>query len=151
MRFRLFCQGLKNFIVLLLACLFAACACVGVKALGACRLSALGGERTFYLDSLSSQALIKRELSLPDLFRVRGESVVFEVDKNTAVVEEIIGYYGGELLFSENACGVVSYYIYVPAWGGGVAVGGRLVNLHIANDEGAGRCAVGTPLIFGGF
>ncbi len=151
MRFRALFRSFKRVIVLLLACVFAICACVGIKAFGVCRLSAIFGERTFYLDSLSSQALVKRDLTLTDLFRVRGESVAFATDEGEALVERLLDVYKGKLLFTEKACGVAAYYIYVPAWGDGVALYGQRVNLHIAIDEAAGRCAVGTPLIFGGF
>ncbi|MBQ7369114.1 MAG: hypothetical protein IJW60_05360 [Clostridia bacterium] len=151
MRFRFICRGVKNFIMLLLACVFTLASFVAVKAGRVCKLSALLGERTFYLDSVSSQALMKRDLSLTDVFRVRGESVAFATDEGGALAQRLIGEYGGKLLFTETVCGVASYYVYVPAWGGGVALYGQYVNLHIAIDEAAGRCAVGTPLIFGGF
>ena len=76
---------------------------------------------------------------------VAGESVRYAGDRYEALKEK----FGATLLFTEEACGVTNYYLYSRDLGEGCAVGGYLVNLHIAVSEE--ETAVGTPLIFGGF
>ncbi len=135
---------------LLISVAFATAVCFAVKAANVSRLSAFSGERTFYLHSASSQALVKNSLSFSDIFRVRGESVTFTLPKaEKDFVQELLSDYGAELMDIESACGVTSYYAFVPTWSEGVQIEGKRVNLHIA-IEGE-RCAVGTPIIFGGF
>lgn len=56
---------------------------------------------------------------------------------------------GGELLFREEAAGTVNYYYRSRRLTGGVSLGGKTVNLHVA-VRGAGAC-VGSPIIFGGY
>lgn len=147
-----FARAIKNFITLTLAVAFALATCFIVKAAHISRLSSIPGERAYYLDSASSQSLIKTELSFADIFRVRGESVCFAcTEEKEAFARALIEEYGGTLLFTEEACGVQSYYAYVPAWGQGVALYGKQVNLHIAVSLEDNRCAVGIPIIFGGF
>ena len=52
-------------------------------------------------------------------------------------------------MFTETEGGVTNYYLYSEKLGEGIALGGYVVNLHIAvRGE---RTAVGTPMIFGGF
>jgi len=118
-----------------------------------CRLSAIQGQRTFYLYSLSSQATQKQTLKFSDLFRVQGESVRFDFsdtdDKKQALVQEILQTYRAELVVKEEILGTVSYYAYAPTLFNGVYVNGKKVNLHIAIGET--QVAVGTPIIFGGF
>ncbi len=139
-----------QFFKLIVSVAFAATVCFAVKAANISKLSAFSGERTFYLDSASSQALTKTSLSFSDIFRVRGESVTFSLPKaEETFVQELLNGYGAELLDIESACGVTSYYAFVPTWSEGVQIEGKRVNLHIA-IEGE-RCAVGTPIIFGGF
>ena len=75
---------------------------------------------------------------------VAGESARYAGDR----CEEIWEQFSARLLFTEEACGVVNYYLYSPRLGAGVVLNGFLVNLHIAVGEG--QTAVGTPLIFGG-
>lgn len=77
--------------------------------------------------------------------QVSGESVRYTGD----CYQELKEKFGATLLFTEEACGVINYYLYSPALGGGVALGGYTVNLHIAVS--AEQTAAGTPLIFGGF
>ena len=77
--------------------------------------------------------------------KVAGESVRYEGDQYEALKAK----FGATLLFTEEACGVTNYYLYSPVLGGGVALGGYTVNLHIAVS--AEQTAAGTPLIFGGF
>ncbi len=76
---------------------------------------------------------------------VTGESARFEGER----YEELKARYHAELLFEEKTGGIVNYYLYSPDLGGGVMLGGYLVNLHIATGED--RTAAGTPLIFGGY
>lgn len=76
---------------------------------------------------------------------VAGESVRYQGDR----YEELVKKFHAELLFTEEASGVKNYYLYSPLLRGGVALGDRLVNLHIAVGEE--QTAAGTPLIFGGF
>lgn len=76
---------------------------------------------------------------------VAGESVRYAGNRYEAIKEK----FGATLLFTEEACGVVNYYLYSPALGNGVELCGRKVNLHIAVSSG--QTAAGTPIIFGGF
>lgn len=147
MLFRRFYQFITTLVAL---------AVVGVIALGfyaanVSKLGGLSGERVFYLDSPSSQGLRKEQLSPLDIFRVEGESVRFARTEETeeALVARIRDMYGAQVLFSESACGITSYYCYVGEWDNGIDLGGEVVNLHIAVSETA--CAVGTPIIFDGF
>ena len=147
MLFRRFYRFLSAIISLVLVVV----AGLGLYASRVCKLEALKGERVFYLDSASSQGLRKEELGLFDFVRVEGESVRFARDGETeeALVEEIKTLYGAEVLFCESAAGVTSYYCYTNEWTNGIPLNGVKVNLHIAVSETA--CAVGTPIIFGGF
>ena len=119
----------------------------------ACRLGAIEGQRTFYLYSVSSQAVQKQTLNFSDLFRVQGESVRFDFFATDAekqmLVREILQKYRAELLIKEEILGTVSYYAYAPTLLNGVYVNGKKVNLHIAVAQA--QVAVGTPIIFGGF
>ncbi len=142
--------GFKKFIKLSKACLVCALVGIGLKAMNATKLSALEGERTYFLDSPSSQALIKTELSLFELARVKGECVSFEYEGTmSALSEEILSKYDAELQFIEEVDGIISYYAYTPLWREGLQINGYTVNLHIALSQA--RCVVGTPIIFGGF
>lgn len=141
---------LKNCICLALAAALAVCLFFAAQSANVCKLSAIVGERTFYLDTGSSQSLRKTTLTLRDFSRVRGECVRFDFSgEEQTLVQEILQKYGATLLFCEKAGGSVSYYAYSPAFVGDVNVNGYLVNLHIAFN--AAECAVGTPLIFDGF
>lgn len=153
-----FLRAIKNFINLVFAAAFTLALCFCVKAANISKLSSFSGQRVFYLDSVSSQALIKTRLTVFDVFRVKGESVCFTLteersgkEREADFVRSLIEEYGGKLLFTEEACGTVSYYAHVPAWGKGVAINGAEINLHIALCAEESRCAVGTPIIFGGF
>ena len=108
------------------------------------------GQRVFYLHSASSQGLMKTELTLCDIPRVRGESVCFGHEQDQkALVKRIFEEYGAKILFTESVCGVTSYYGYGAELGEPIFLGDIAVNLHVAVTES--RCAVGTPIIFGGF
>lgn len=76
---------------------------------------------------------------------VAGESVRYSGN----CYEALKARFCAELLFTEEAAGVTSYYLYSPLLGEGVLLDGRVVNLQIA--VGSGQTAAGTPLIFGGF
>ena len=134
-----------------LALIFFLCALLFVWGTNVDRFSALEGERTFYLHSSSSQALIKRELSLRDVGKIRGESVAFTREKQTEeeCLKEILTLYRAEVLFSEQVGETISYYCYTSQWTDGLELDGLFVNLHVAFREEA--CTVGAPLIFGGF
>ena len=141
----------RGFLASVFACAFAVCACVCVRVCTISKFHDIDGQRTFYLDSASSQALIKRSISLADLPRVKGESVSFFVQNQNpdSLAKDIAKRYGAQILFTERTGDILSYYAFSPELGAGVIVQGVPVNLHIAiaNDRGA----VGSPLIFGGF
>ena len=145
---------LKQCFLLTLALIVCFLLGAGVKTANTFRLSELTGTHTFYLQSKSSQALIKHELTLGDIFRIRGESVELvleseDVKNPYAFACQIAQHYGAELVAQECAGGSVSYYFYSPRWENGAMVAGQAVNLHIAVR--GDRCVVGSPIIFGGF
>ena len=148
-RFRVF----RGFVSLMTAVAFAIVVGLGVYVTNACKLRAIKGERTFYLDSNTSQGLRKTELELRDYARITGESVCFALDGQAEnaemLAQEIADRYGAEILFTESAAGVVSFYCYTPIWDNGIVLNGQTVNLHVAVAEQ--QCAVGTPIIFDGF
>ena len=107
-----------------------------------------GGSGYEFSGGASSSAGIVRtdDPALYKLFHAAaGESVRYEGDRYEALKRE----FSATLLFTEQACGVINYYLYSPRLGEGVWIGGCCVNLHIAVDDD--RTAAGTPLIFGGF
>ena len=124
---------------------------LGVYVLNACKFRAIEGERVFYLHSQTSQGLRKTELELRDYAHITGESVCFARGKESAetLAQDIAEKYSAEILFTEEAAGVLSFYCYTPIWDNGILVNGQTVNLHIAVAEE--QCAVGTPIIFDGF
>ena len=75
----------------------------------------------------------------------KGESVRYEGNR----YEELKSSFDAELLFTETEGNVTNYSLFSKKLGGGIALGGYQVNLHIAVREN--RTAVGTPIIFGGF
>lgn len=148
---------LKNFICVSLSCLFCLLLGVGVKAANVSRLSALKGERTYFLDSASSQGLSKTELSFAELGRVKGECVQFDLQAyeggryatNEEIVQSLLRKFQAKTRFVEEVNGTVSYYAYTPLWQDGLILRGERVNLHIAISSS--YCVVGTPVIFGGY
>ena len=112
------------------------------------RFSTLEGERVFYLESASSQGLRSEKLKFSDLFSIRGESVILQRSA-TSELQELFTELQAEVLFTEEACGVTSYYAYSPKILDGVYVQGQKVNLHVAVNES--RVVVGSPIIFDGF
>ncbi len=142
----MFWKRLKNCIATIVALLIAALALLFVCAIGVVSFPQTEGTRRYYLDGAYSQEG-QAYLSLFDCARVRGQSVSCRMTEVEALafIEEL----GGEVLFTEEASGVRSYYCYTKAVGGGLVVGGYFVNLHVA-VEGS-RCVVGSPIIFGSF
>lgn len=148
---------LKNFAFVCVACLFCLLMGVGVKTMNLSRLSALKGERMYFLDSASSQGLMKTELALSEIGRVKGECVQFDLQgydggryaTNEEIVQSILEKYKAKTLLVEEVGGIVSYYAYTPIWQDGLALQGERINLHIAISKS--RCVVGTPVIFGGY
>ena len=141
----------KSLCALALSALFAIFILLGIKLPTLCRLSALSGARTFYLDACGSNCLLAEEITLLNWNRIRGESVRFDRVEQGAweLAQEMLALYSAELLFFEEACGVVSFYAFSPELFKGVCVNGCTVNLHIAVS--ARQVAVGSPMIFGGF
>ena len=62
--------------------------------------------------------------------------------------DELIARFRAAILFTEEAAGVTNYYCYSPLIGGGIALNGYTVNLHIATSQE--QTAAGSPIIFGG-
>ena len=140
----------KNCMITVLALLLCLAFAMFLYTKDAVLLSKTQGARTFYLDSASSQGLIKTELSLSDLPRVRGESVFFScVGDGEQAALGIFEEYGGRVVFVETVGGVTSYYGYADGLGKPIALYGRKINLHVAVEKS--RVVVGTPIIFGGF
>lgn len=146
----MFAYKLKTFFMAFAALAVSCAFCLCLQLANTCKLSAIDGERTFYLRNASAQALRTQNMSLQDTFYVKGESVrlILRGD-GEEFAARILQTFRAETLFKEEVCGVVSYYCYAPALGKGVCVNGKNVNLHIAVGEG--RAAVGTPMIFDGF
>lgn len=102
----------------------------------------------FYLGESSSAQIVRTPSpALQKLFLcgVRGESVRYEGD----VSQELLSRFRAEVVFSEEADGVLNLYCRSPLLREEIALCGHAVNLHIA--VGRGQTAAGTPLIFGGF
>ena len=125
---RLALGKLKTFIGLLAACIVFLACILFFRATNVSHLSAWKGKRTFFLDSASSQAISKTELSLLDVFRVKGESVQISLkefdggryaDKlnidgqvRDEIAREIADTYGALPVLKESACGIDSYYFF---------------------------------------
>ena len=124
--------------------------CGGRYATNCVVLQKTAGERLFYLNSFSSQSLIKSRLRFYDLSRICGESVSFTHQTEPhSLALQIFQEYGGEVVFVEKVGDVLSYYGYAQGLRDTLCLDGYAVNLHVAvTDE---RCVVGTPIIFGGF
>ena len=139
----------KRTIITWLATALALMAAFALKIGAVDKFPTLVGEKTYYLDDTSSQALQKDVLGMKDVFRVRGQSVTLVGTESADVMQTLLKEYDAIVLMEEYASGVTSYYCYSPRLGDCVGVGGERVNLHIA--VAAERCVVGTPIIFGGF
>ena len=106
-----------------------------------------GGERYEFYRGTSSDEIVLARFPYEKLFLsgIKGESARFKGDR----AEELVARFGAEILFTEEAAGVVNYYCFTPVLGDAVLLGESAVNLHIAcNGE---ETAAGTPVIFGGF
>ena len=145
----MFLYRLKNFIWLLLTLVLALVVLFELRLGGVSRFSALDGKRTFYLYSASSQAVIKEEITPWEICFVKGECVTLAYADKKQTLQEILRLYRAEILFEEKAGGTHSYYCQTQNWAQGIRINGVVVNLHIAFNEEV--CAVGAPLIFGGF
>jgi len=107
-----------------------------------------GEDYTFYMGASSSSLSVSSENPALDkllLHGVAGESTRYFGDR----YEDLKEKYRAELLFTEEACGVVNYYMYSPLLGNCVFLNGYAVNFHVA--VGAEQTAAGTPLVFGGY
>lgn len=124
-----------------------ACIACGAFAYALTRSPVFDGEGYELYTGTSSAGVIVTDapaavkLTLP----VAGESARWEGDR----AAELVARFEAKILFVEETCGITNLYCYAPQLGGGIALGGEVVNLHIASD---GSCTVaGTPIIFGGF
>ena len=146
----MFLMRLKNFISTSLALLLTLVLLFFTQSLSLCRFWNIEGKRSFYLQSLSSQAVIKEKILPWELFSLKGESVTFPCEDREQTLAEILQRYDAKALFKEEGAGdSYSYYCFTKKWTDGVILNGQFVNLHIAfNGE---RCIVGAPMIFGGF
>ncbi len=139
---------LKRTFTVIIATLLAAFIFALVRVGNVSKLSAYAGERTYYLDSASSQSLQKAHLSGLEFLRVQGESVYIK-GEGEAYAQKVMKEVNARVLWIEEVDGVRSHYCYTPLFGEGVVIGGQKVNLHIAvSSEG---CAIGYPIIFGGY
>lgn len=130
----------------------------GIAAIGACfvcgmfayaltRSPVFDGKDYELYTGTSSDEIIVTDTPAIDKFvtTVAGESARWEGDR----AAELVARFEAKILFVEETCGITNLYCYAPQLGGGIALGGEVVNLHIASD---GSCTVaGTPIIFGGF
>ena len=82
-------------------------------------------------------------------FFVCGESVSFPCADREETLKKILQSYGAEVVLEEQAGDSVSYYCFTLQWSDHIKINGRAVNLHVAFN--GGYCAVGSPIIFGGF
>ena len=150
----------KRFIAVVLSGMFCVIFMLTVRFVNLTRLSDIDGERTYFLDSSSSQALRKSSISLQDVGRVKGERVNVAFSQEDGgryaskedydrLAHEIADKYKAKILFTEEVLGTVSYYAHTWIWSDGIAVNGQKVNLHIAIGESG--YVVGTPLIFDGY
>ena len=128
----------------------AVCLCAFVSNVSA--LQALSGERTFYLYNASSQAVMKNQLTLADVFALQGESVCITLPKDI----DGEGYARGiakaldiEIIFTETIGETISFYGFSPRFLTSIQLYGKAVNAHLV--VGNGVLIVGTPIVFGGY
>ena len=137
---------LREFVLVLLPIAFVLAVCV------ARHLPAFGQAESyrFYLGASSSATSFSSDSPLKDKLTaagIAGESAEYEGNR----IAELKELFRARLLFQEEACGVVNYYLYSPLLGACVYLNGYAVNLHIAVKEDGTRTAAGTPIIFGGY
>ena len=145
----MFFMRLKNCIVTVVALLTALAVLLCMQSLQVCRFWEIEGKRSFYMRSPSSQAVVKDKIYPWEFFEVEGESVVFTFVDKGETLQDILGRYGASVRFEEIAGGSHSYYCYTSKWTDGIQIEGEFINLHIAFHWDS--CAVGYPIIFGGF
>lgn len=131
-------------------CLF----CALTKGVYVSKFADVDGKRSFYVNSASSQAIVKSALCVKDVCRVKGESVSF-INEERIGTEELakrfMEKYRATLVEKEDCADVVCYYAYTGEWKEYVLVAGKAVNLHIAVSKDGERVTLGYPIIFGGF
>ena len=145
----MFFLRLKNFIGTVMALIVALGVLFFAQSLQIVRFAGLEGRRSFYLKSSSSQAVIKESIFPWEFFDVEGESVLFPCENREETLSQLLQKYNAEILFEEHAGGSVSYYCLTKKWTDGIKIDGMFVNLHVAFN--GAYCAVGSPIIFGGF
>ena len=145
----MFYTKLKNFINTLIALFLFALVFFFAQSLQVRCFASLGGRPSFYLYSASSQAMMKEKIEPWEAFFLKGESVVFPYEDRQKTLEKILRTYEAQICFKEEAGGSTSYYCHTLRWTDGIKINGSFINLHIAFQ--GEYCAVGTPIIFGGF
>lgn len=109
-------------------------------------------ESEYYLYSPSSQAKIVERVGFAESFFLTGEKSVFcflsEADAEK-YASALLKEQGAAVVFEEECMGARSIYAFAPKRGGGIALSGKRVNLHLV-VKGA-RVCVGTPIVFGGY
>ena len=105
------------------------------------------GERYEFYRGTSSEEIVCASSPFEKLLlpKLAGESVRYDGDR----AEELIARFHAQVLFIEEAAGVLNYYCYSPELGRAIDLNGKSVNLHIAVNQN--KTAAGTPVIFGGF
>ena len=136
------------------------CICICLLTVWVCRLQnpygdPLGGvltEREYYLYSPSSQAAVRTETALWESVYIQGEKSVFTFETQENANEyavRLLDVQKAQVLFEEKVAGARSIYAYSKRLGGGVRIGGVVVNLHIVLS--GSTVQVGAPIIFGGY
>ncbi len=135
----------------------------------------------YYLHSPSSQGARTESLTLRDLPFIQGESMALEITQTAGngvatgaceagiretdvkkIAELLAKEFGAKILFTEEVCGVQSYYCYTPRWLNGVILNGKKINLHIAlrvcedrlvqdGEYLLAQGVIGSPIIFDGY
>lgn len=106
-----------------------------------------GSVYSYYLGTSSAPIITTQNAALTKftLGNLNGEGTCYAGDHYEKIKEK----FAAELLFQEEAAGVINYYMYSPKLSGGVSINGYLVNLHVAVT--GEQTKVGTPIIFGGY
>ena len=109
-------------------------------------------EREYYLYSPSSQAAVRTETAFWESVYIQGEKSVFTFETQEGANEYavyLLGVQRAQVLFEEQVADARSIYAYSKRLGGGVRIGGVVVNLHIVLS--GTTVQVGTPIIFGSY
>ena len=137
-------KGTLKFVAVFLGALFAAALLYALTVQSVFE----GGEGyELYCGTSSAEIIRTKNPALMKFLRpdVCGESARYKGDLHAEFIER----FSAEIRFTEEAAGVVNYYLYAPDLGHGVLICGHEVNLHIAVS--GEQTAIGTPIIFGGF